>query len=133
MVNNLRQEIIQVLVATQGESEGVTADAILCLIAPAAPESQKPQPGIPVLARYFNDQNNQRIVKAVFIPKYFMEDDGESDLDSDYLEANDNYYWPQGWYEVSENHEPDYMLMHDKVIDWMPMPVFPPHEPEVGQ
>lgn len=94
------------------------------------PEYQKPQPGVPVLARYFNCMNKQRIVKAVFIPKYFMEDDGGAEIDLDYLHSNDNYYWPEGWYERSEEHEPGYMLLSDQVIDWMPMPEFPPIKPD---
>lgn len=51
------------------------------------------------------------ICKAIFFPKNSEEYTGE-DLDFvDYDDQQDNYFLPEGWYEVSEFQEYSYWLM----------------------
>lgn len=50
------------------------------------------------------------------------------DIDCDYNEENDEYYFPEGWWEVIKNWE-DYecVAIQDEVTHWMPLPE-PPKE-----
>lgn len=58
--------------------------------------------------------------------------DGVPD-DWEYIEENDNWWIPQGWYEVCD-YSPDdysYFTVTDKVIAWMNLPK--PYEPRLKQ
>lgn len=60
-------------------------------------------------------------LRAVYIPEFHMEDDGESFKgDTDYNEENDLYYWPSGWYEWNE-YEETHWRVADEVTHWCPM------------
>ena len=50
------------------------------------------------------------------------------DIDADYNEDADEYYFPEGWWEVIKNWD-DYscVAIEDKVTNWMPLPE-PPEE-----
>lgn len=52
------------------------------------------------------------------------------DIDSEYDEETDEYYFPEGWWEVVKNWD-DYscVAISDFVTDWMPLPE-PPKEGE---
>jgi len=78
------------------------------------------------LAFYINDFGNSRIVKARFVRRYTVEDNGD-DLEGEYDEKTDNYYWPEGWYEQIDNWD-DYSavrIYQGKVTHWMPLPAGP--------
>lgn len=48
------------------------------------------------------------------------------DIDADYNEDTDEYYFPEGWWEVIKNWD-DYscVAIEDKVTHWMPLPKGP--------
>ena len=50
------------------------------------------------------------------------------DIDADYDEETDEYYFPEGWWEVIKNWD-DYscVAIEDTVTNWMPLPQ-PPEE-----
>lgn len=52
------------------------------------------------------------------------------DIDADYNEDTDEYYFPEGWWEVIKNWD-DYscVAIEDKVTHWQPLPQ-PPKEEE---
>lgn len=73
----------------------------------------------------------RRVIKAVYFPYHHctVEDmgwnmcDGVPD-DWEYIEEEDTYWIPQGWYEVCD-YSPDdysYFTIDDKVIAWMKLP-----------
>lgn len=51
------------------------------------------------------------------------------DIDADYNEDTDEYYFPEGWWEVIKNWD-DYscVAIEDKVTHWMPLPAPPKEE-----
>ena len=51
------------------------------------------------------------------------------DIDADYDEETDEYYFPEGWWEVIKNWD-DYscVAIDDKVTHWMPLPQPPKEE-----
>ena len=53
------------------------------------------------------------------------------DIDADYNEDTDEYYFPEGWWEVIKNWD-DYscVAIEDKVTHWMPLPEPPKEEGE---
>lgn len=82
----------------------------------------------------------RRVVKAVYIPYHHctVEDmgwnipDGVPD-DWEYVEENDSWWIPQGWYEVCD-YSPDdysYFTVTDKVTAWMKLPKA--YEPRLKQ
>lgn len=52
------------------------------------------------------------------------------DIDADYDEETDEYYFPEGWWEVIKNWD-DYscVAVEDAVTHWMPLPQPPKEEP----
>ena len=79
----------------------------------------KPPAERPVLA-----WDGQQWVRAMWVPKYTKEQGADGpDGWSDYNEDNDEYYWPEGWYEL-QTHGGDEMLWHitDGVTAWQDLP-----------
>jgi hypothetical protein len=82
-----------------------------------------PEPDTPVLA-----QAGKRWVIAQWIPERFKEDvqgwDAAHAEGADYDEATDTYYWPEGWYEQSHEHdqEADWWRMSSQVTQWRELP-----------
>lgn len=64
-------------------------------------------------------------VRAIWVEKHTKEQDTDSEF-HDYCEACDEYYWPEGWYEV-QTHGGDDMFWHitDGVQEWREMPAAP--------
>ena len=66
-------------------------------------------------------------VRAIWVERHTREQHGQNDDDwYDYCEACDEYYWPEGWYEV-QTHGGDEMYWHitDGVQEWQDMPPAP--------
>lgn len=52
------------------------------------------------------------------------------DMDAEYDEETDNYYFPEGWWERIHNWDDyNYVAIEDFVTHWMPLPE-PPKEDE---
>jgi hypothetical protein len=83
-----------------------------------------PTPEHPVLAVY-DTKYGRFIVRAMYIPRFHKEDIGDYEGDCEYDEDNDEYYWPEGWYEWSQEAEINYKL-GEKVTHWMELPKLPP-------
>ena len=72
----------------------------------------------------------RRVLKAVYIPYHHctLEDMGWSMEDGvpddwEYVEEEDTWWIPQGWYEVCDYFEDySYSTITDKVIAWMKLP-----------
>jgi len=84
----------------------------------------RPTPGKWVLAAGVNGSGQQIIIRAMWIPQYFMRGD---DTDCDEKMESDCYgrsFWPKGWYEKCEatgiNH-----LIDFPVLKWTDLPHFP--------
>lgn len=111
-------------------SEAETASAILAKSAWNAALQNQWQPietapkGKNVFVRYTNAAGMDRIVQACFIEKYAEEAYYDSDF-LDYCEADDTYYYPEGWYEVIDNWD-DFgqIALNSNHIPthWMPLP-----------
>ena len=76
----------------------------------------KPEPGKPVVV-CFMEGNRQKWARACWIPKYFEEDSGNYEGDTDYDEESDTYYWPEGWYEWNAQEETHWILT-EEVTHW---------------
>lgn len=64
---------------------------------------------------------NGGVVRAVYVPPFTNTDlDYEGD-DVVYNEENDEYYWPEGWYEWNLYDDMHYRI-NEPVIAWMPLP-----------
>ena len=73
---------------------------------------------------YKNSYGKKRFAHAQFIPRYTEENDNDW---AEYCEEKDNYYTPEGWYEICENWD-DYSAMKicgAEFIGWQPLPKLP--------
>lgn len=81
----------------------------------------------------------KRVLKAVYIPYHHctLEDLGWNMWDGvpndwEYVEEEDTWWIPQGWYEVADNFEEySYATISDKVVAWSKLPK--PYEPRVSE
>lgn len=106
-------------------------------LAPIPVSERLPEPGVKVLAHYFNGCGKSRTVCATWIPAKFCKDDIDID-DSDFLEydeGSDNYYWPEGWYEEIDNwDELQSICINERAVDyWQPIPHWAIPLPEVKE
>ena len=86
-----------------------------------------PKPELPVIVWGLNSYDKVRRMRACWVPKHYMESDGDSfQGDDDYCEEKDMSYWPEGWYEWNE-YEETHWLIDIEIKDWMPLPD-PPSE-----
>lgn len=79
-----------------------------------------------VLAFYKNALGNGRIIRAEWIPAKTIVADTD-DQQSEYDEATDEFYVPQGWYEKISNWD-DYSSVfvgEGTITHWMPLPAPP--------
>jgi hypothetical protein len=81
----------------------------------------KPKAEKPVLA-----WDGKQWVRAMWVPKHSKTDVGDNDDWTDYCEAADTYYWPEGWYEL-QTHGGDETLWHitNGASDWQDLPLPP--------
>ena len=83
-----------------------------------------PQSGRTVLAFYRNEHGMPRIVRAAWVLANTEEAGSDNDDFSVYNEADDTFYWPEGWYEQIDNLD-DYSsakIYQGEPSHWMPLP-----------
>jgi hypothetical protein len=99
-------------------------------IQPVAVSERLPESGKKVIAYYLNALGNSRTILAEWVPAKTKADDGLTDDDfAEYDEESDEYYWPEGWYEVIENWD-DYgavFVNEGEITHWRPLPPGPHH------
>lgn len=128
--------------ATCGMSHGLLADdycrQILEAIktAPAAPDREAwisakdrvPDSGHTVLATYRNRLGKLRRIRAQYVAPKTREQNYDCDeLEAEYDEERDAYYWKAGWYECIDNWS-DYShvaVCEGEVTHWTQMPPAP--------
>lgn len=91
-----------------------------------------PELGSKVLAFYKNELNKNRTITAIYFEKFTEESEEEDDDDVpvEYCEANDTYYYKEGWYECIDNWDDfAFVKVYDShiITHWMPLPS-PPEE-----
>lgn len=96
----------------------------------AIPVSERlPEPGVKVLAYYFNKLGKGRTICAIWVPAKSRSDDADfaDDDFTEYDEEDDKYYWPEGWYEVIENWDEFgfFRVYEGEVVYWQPFPRWP--------
>jgi hypothetical protein len=80
---------------------------------------RKPNAGIPVLV-----SDGKTIMRACYIPQYFVTDHEDFLGRTEYSEEKDEFYWPEGWYEW--NHiEETHWLIDSEVTHWANLPELP--------
>ena len=81
--------------------------------------------GQTVLVFYRNVCGKARVIKAEYYPKHFLpaSDMNYEAEDADYCEEKDEYYTPQGWYELIDNWD-DYSHIRADIspTHWQPLP-----------
>jgi hypothetical protein len=78
---------------------------------------EKPPAEKPVLA-----WDGKEWVRAMWVPRHTKEQRCDNDFE-EYNEADDTYYWPEGWYEL-QTHGGDEMLWHltNGATAWQDLP-----------
>lgn len=90
-------------------------------------DERMPEAGRKVLAAYRNCLGKYRRICAEYVAKHSRSaDDLNDEMDMDYCEEADEYYWPDGWYECIENWgDFSHLRVSDHVTHWMPLPPAP--------
>jgi hypothetical protein len=98
-------------------------------LTPISVSERLPEAGKKVIVHYVNSFGNSRTVCAEWVPAKSRTDDCLVDDDfAEYDEENDEYYWPEGWYESIENwYEYAAVFINDVVTHWQPLPSGPAH------
>lgn len=83
-----------------------------------------PKDGTALLLFYKNSNGRDRIIKGKYVPKFTEE---TSDEFCEYSEEKDEYFTPEGWFEMIDNW-PEYShvaLCEGQPSHWMPLPAAP--------
>ena len=97
-------------------------------------EEELPESGTHVLVcceiRGIGGYRDHYVCDAYHTDPKTLKCDYNDDIDAEYDEETDEYYFPEGWWEVIKNWD-DYssVAISDFVTHWMPMPE-PPKEEE---
>lgn len=96
---------------------------------PVSVSERLPEPGIKVLAHYFNDLGKGRTICAIWVPAKTRSDSYGDDDFTEYDEKTDKFYWPEGWYEAIENWDDlGYVKVDEgEVVYWQSIPKWPAH------
>lgn len=88
------------------------------------PVETAPMDGRAMLIHYKNSSGMGRTIKAMYAPKFFLECDEDY---AEYDEDADQYYAPEGWYELIDNwDEFSSIKVHEgEPTHWMPLPESP--------
>jgi NTP pyrophosphatase (non-canonical NTP hydrolase) len=130
-VEDLKRDVSQYIkISSEEAARADTMEAKCAELERDAPrwisvEDQLPNSGKTVLATYLNRIGKLRRIRAQYIAPKTREQNVEHDeLDGEYDEATDTYYWTAGWYECIDNWC-DYShvaVCEGSVTHWMPMP-----------
>ena len=107
---------------------------------PVPVSERLPEPNTKVLAHYFNKLGKGRTVCAIWVPAKtrVSDNDIDEDLEFEYDDETDQFYWPEGWYEAIENWEEfGYLKVYEgEVAYWQPLPKWPANAlpaPQAGE
>ena len=96
---------------------------------PVAVSDRLPEPNTKVLAHYCNKLSKGRTICAIWVPAKtrVSNSDIDENLDLEYDDKTDQFYWPEGWYEAIENWEEfGYLKVYEgEVAYWQPLPKWP--------
>lgn len=87
-----------------------------------------PKSGLKVIASYVNRCGNRRTIIAVYFRKFECEGSADfDDIELEYCEQKDAYFYPAGWYEQIDNWvEYSSCTVHEGEIDfWQTLPKAP--------
>lgn len=92
-------------------------------------KKELPDNGRKVIATYLNSHGKRRTIMAVHVADMSREVGSIEYVDMDlvYVEEQDKYFWPAGWYEQIDNWG-DYQevfVAEGEVDYWMPLPKSP--------
>lgn len=83
-----------------------------------------PKQSVPVIVCGLNEHHKIRRLRAIWVPKYSIEEQDDFTGEPDYNIKEDVYYWPEGWYEFNE-YEEIHWLIQFPVLYWMNLPEVP--------
>ena len=88
-----------------------------------------PESGVHVLLACKTWGGNKYVCDGFHTEKFSQPTEFYEDIDADYSEETDEYYFPEGWWEVIKNWD-DYscVAIEDTVTHWMPLPDPPKEE-----
>ena len=88
-----------------------------------------PESGVHVLLACKTWGGNKYVCDGFHTEKFSQPTEFYEDIDADYSEETDEYYFPEGWWEVIKNWD-DYscVAIEDTVTHWMPLPQPPKEE-----
>jgi hypothetical protein len=75
--------------------------------------------------REFNGKTFDTIIKGIYYDKFAIE---SMDEEAEYDEETDEYYVPEGWYEMIDNwdeYASSKLYPEHKPTHWMPLPALP--------
>ena len=83
------------------------------------PVEDKPKSGKRVLIKWLNSYGAERTSLGWFAKKHDIPDEGEHFESADYCEEKDEYYFPEGFWEVPYESEMAYPLSN--IVGWKPI------------
>ena len=121
----VRETAVSLLVDAMNALEGPQPAPIESAVWVACAE-RMPASGAPVLACYTNSAGKVRRIRAEWVAAKTIESDTDSEI-SEYDEATDCYYDPQGWYEKIDNwgEYSSVAVVEGEITHWMALPAAP--------
>ena len=90
---------------------------------PCNKKENLPESGKHVLLSCKTDYGTEYVCDGFYASKFSIECGVDCEIDSDYNEENDEFFLPEGYYEVIKNWG-DYssIVINDAVLAWQPLP-----------